>query len=193
MPRIGMEPQRRAALVQATIDEVGQAGSLDVTVSRIARRAGVSSALAHHYFGAKDALFLAAMRHILALFVRSVRHRLARANSSRYRLDAVIQASFDADQFEGHVVNAWLNFYVAAQTSPDAKRLLRAYHARLRSNLLANLRPLMGAGAEEAADTIAALIDGFYIRAALGPDALDSTQATRRVMALAHLMLAREA
>ena len=56
MPKVGVEPIRKAALVNATIAEVGRAGSLDVTVSQIAKRAGMSSALAHHYFGAKDEL-----------------------------------------------------------------------------------------------------------------------------------------
>ena len=65
MPKVGMEPIRRDALVRATIAEIGAAGSLDVTVSRIAKRAGMSSALAHHYFGGKDQIFEAAMRQIL--------------------------------------------------------------------------------------------------------------------------------
>ena len=49
MPKLGMEPIRRAALVKATIAEVGAAASLDVTVSQIAKRAGMSSARARHY------------------------------------------------------------------------------------------------------------------------------------------------
>ena len=65
MPKLGMEPIRRDALVKATIAEIGAAQSLDVTVGQIARRAGMSSALAHHYFGGKDQIFLAAMRYIL--------------------------------------------------------------------------------------------------------------------------------
>ena len=48
MPKVGMEPIRRAALVEATIAAIGEAGSLEVTVSQIAKRAGMSSALAHH-------------------------------------------------------------------------------------------------------------------------------------------------
>ena len=36
MPKLGMEPIRRAALVKATIEEIGAHGSLDVTVARIA-------------------------------------------------------------------------------------------------------------------------------------------------------------
>jgi TetR/AcrR family transcriptional repressor of bet genes len=58
----------RARLVQATIHEIGAAGSLDVTVGQIAKRAGVSPALAFHYFGGKDRLFLAAMRAILSVY-----------------------------------------------------------------------------------------------------------------------------
>jgi TetR/AcrR family transcriptional repressor of bet genes len=60
-----MEPIRREALVKATIAEIGAMGSLDVTVSKIAKRAGMSPALAHHYFGSKDRILLAAMQHIL--------------------------------------------------------------------------------------------------------------------------------
>ena len=65
MPKVGMEPIRRSALVKATIAEIGAAGNLDVTVGQIAKRAGMSTTLAHHYFGGKDQIFLAAMRHIL--------------------------------------------------------------------------------------------------------------------------------
>ena len=77
MPKVGMEAPRRAALVQATVAEVGAAGSLDVSVAQIARRAGMSSALAHHYFGSKQRIFSAAMRYILTAYGNSVRARLA--------------------------------------------------------------------------------------------------------------------
>jgi len=183
MPKLGMEPIRRAALVKATIDEIGRAGSLDVTVSQIARRAGVSSALAHHYFGAKEQIFLAAMRHILTGYAAAVRAGLAGARAPRARLEAVIRASFQGGQFQGDVVSAWLNFYVAAQHSSPARRLLTVYQKRLRSNLLHDLRPLLGVRADEAAETLAALIDGLYIRAALGRDDPDGAASARRVLA----------
>lgn len=166
-----MEPIRRQALVQATIAEIGHAGSLDVTVSRIARRAGVSSALAHHYFGGKDQLFLAAMRHILAVYGRSVCAALKAAEGPRARLDAILRASFGPENFDDATISAWLNFYVAARHAPEASRLLAVYQRRLRSNLLHALRPLVGARAGAVAEAIAALIDGLYIRAALAPRA----------------------
>ncbi len=190
MPKLGMEPIRRAALLKATIDEVAAAGSLDVTVGRIARRAGVSSALAHHYFGGKEDLLLAAMRHILTLYGGAVRAALAGADGPRARLDAIVRAGFEAEQFSGDVVGAWLNFYVAAQGSPRAQRLLSVYQGRLRSNLLHALRPLAGARAGVAADTAAALIDGLYIRAALSPAKADPSRAADKVLDVLDLMIA---
>jgi AcrR family transcriptional regulator len=78
---------------------VGLAGSLDVTVGKIASRAGVSSALAHHYFGGKDALFLAAMRHILSEFGAQVLMALAKSETDTARVEAVIRASFGSGNF----------------------------------------------------------------------------------------------
>ena len=167
MPKLGMEPIRKAALVNATISEIGRIGSLDVTVSQIARRAGMSSALAHHYFGSKEAMFLAAMRHILTLYGAEVRGALALADGPEARLRAVLRASFSAGNFRREVVGAWLNFWVLAQTVPGAKRLLAVYQRRLRSNLLAGLRPLAGDRAGMIAEGLGALIDGLYLREVL--------------------------
>ncbi|MFP4273580.1 MAG: transcriptional regulator BetI, partial [Paracoccaceae bacterium] len=108
MPKLGMEPIRRAALVKATIDEIGAAGSLDVTVAQIARRAGMSSALAHHYFGGKEQIFLAAMRHVLALYGAGVRGALAMADGPQARIEAIVRASFSGDNFRREVISAWL-------------------------------------------------------------------------------------
>ncbi len=189
MPKLGVEPIRRAALIKATIDEIGAAGSLEVTVSQIARRAGMSSALAHHYFGGKEQIFLAAMRHILGQYGAGVRGALAGAagGGPRARLEAIVRASFEAGHFRPEVIGAWLNFYVLAQSLPGAARLLRIYRARLRSNLLAGLRPLAGARAEKLAESLAALIDGAWLHAALGP--VEGRAAADRVLECLDMML----
>jgi TetR/AcrR family transcriptional repressor of bet genes len=181
MPKLGMEPIRKTALVKATIVEIGRAGSLDVTVGQIARRAGMSTALAHHYFGGKEAIFLAAMRHILSLYGAEVRGALAAADGPRARLDAILLASFSPTNFRREVVSAWLNFYVLAQTVPGARRLLTVYQGRLRSNLTGALRPLIGARAPEVAEGLGALIDGVYLREALNVGASDGSAAVALV------------
>ena len=181
MPKQGMEPIRRAALIDAAIAEIGHAGSLDVTVSRIAKRAGVSSGLAHHYFGGKDDILLAAMRHVLRIYSGEVRTRLAKSDGPADRLSAIVRASFAPSNFQPDTIAAWVNFYVLALSSDQAARLLRVYRARLRSNLLHDLRPLIGDASTQTAERIAALIDGLYLRHGLS-DAPDGTAAAALVL-----------
>ena len=173
MPKLGMEPIRRSALVEATIHEIGACGSLDVTVSRIARRAGMSSALAHHYFGSKEAIFAAAMRHIVMLYGAEVRGALAMAHTPRQRLEAIVRASFAPRQFRIETISAWLNFYVQAQKSDAARRLLHIYQQRLRSNLHHEFRQLAGGEARTLTRGLAAMIDGLYLRQALRATPVD--------------------
>ncbi|WP_199910661.1 choline-binding transcriptional repressor BetI [Loktanella sp. Alg231-35] len=189
MPKLGMEPIRRAALVKATIDEIGAVGNLDVTVSNIAKRAGMSSALAHHYFGGKDQIFLAAMRHTLAIYAAEVRTALKGATGHRARLEAVIRAGFSSSNFQPEVIAAWLNFYVLAQTSTDAHRLLRIYQRRLHSNLMHDLRPLVGDHAPGTAARLAGLIDGLYLHQGLSRSRAELSDATAHVLALLNIEL----
>ena len=168
MPRKAVEPLRRAALVEATIGEIAERGSADATVARIARRAGVSGALAHHYFGSKERILLAAMRHILMVFGAEARGALRMAGTPEDRLRAIVRVCFSPTGFRDETVAAWLDFYVQARTHAPTRRLLTVYQRRLRSNLIAALRPLCD-DPEAVAEGAAALIDGCYIRAALGP------------------------
>lgn len=196
MPKIGMEPLRRRALIDATLSAIGSRGSLDVTMSDIAGRAGVSSALAHHYFGAKDDLLQATMRHLLTELNADTRQALATSGTPRARVSATIAVNFSGKQFQPETIAAWLAFYVEAQKSTALRRLLRIYARRLHSNLMSGLVALMPrADAEQTAEAIAALIDGLYIRRALKDgtpnaasavgiveDYLETKLATRKVL-----------
>lgn len=182
MPKVGQEPARRAALLRATINEIGLAGSLDVTVGQIAKRAGMSTALAHYYYASKDAIFLAAMRHILSEFARLVHDEMAGAQTPAEKLNAIIDASLGKEQFASEIVSAWLVFYVQAQRSPDAARLLKVYVRRLHSNLVHCLRGFVSREqAQEIAQGTAAMIDGIYIRHALQNTAPSRAEARHMV------------
>lgn len=190
MPRLGMEPLRRKALIDATLGAVGERGSLDVTMAEIATRAGVSSALAHHYFGAKDDLLLATMRHLLGELRREAAAALREARTPRGRLDAIVSVSFSPGQFSAEIIGAWLAFYVAAQHSEPMRRLLRIYARRLHANLMAGFSPLLPrAAAAEAAEATAALIDGLYIRRALKQGEPDPVSAIALVRSYLDLRL----
>ena len=182
MPKQGMETQRRSALVEATIHEIGARGSLDVTVNQIAKRAGMSSALAHHYFGSKEQMFNAAMRHILSLYGAEVRGALTMAKTPRERIEAIIRASFSPRQFQPECVSAWLNFYVQAHKSEAARRLLNIYQWRMRSNLRHAVRQATGGDGRTLTRGLAAMIDGLYLRQALANEPLAAEEAIAVMM-----------
>lgn len=182
MPRIGMEPLRRKALISAAIEAIHDRGMGQVTMGEIARRAGVSAALAHHYFGGKDQLLLATMRHLLSELGDEIQMRLAQARTPEERLSAVIRGNFAEGQFRPAVISAWLAFYLQAQNDPEARRLLHVYMRRLESNLLHALRELTTREhAARIAETAGALIDGLWIRRSLAETAPDPEGAAKLV------------
>ncbi|AXI47483.1 transcriptional regulator BetI [Sulfitobacter sp. SK012] len=187
MPKVGMEPLRRASLVEATISEIGRARSLDVTVGQIAKAAGMSTALAHHYFGGKDQIFFAAMRHILVEYGVEVRTALAGTQTPRERAEAIVRANFAQTCFTPETICAWMSLYAAASKGGRMQRLLRLYQGRLRSNLRHALRPI-SAQPEADAETLAALIDGLYLRAALS-EAATADDARNAAMSILDLLL----
>ncbi|NKJ06980.1 transcriptional regulator BetI [Rhizobium sp. SG741] len=168
MPKVGMEPVRRKALVDAAMRVIGDHGSLTVTMSEIAKQAGVSPALAHHYFGSKEQLLIETVRAHLQRLRDSVVTALRAARTPREKLSAIIRVSFQADQFAPETIAAWLAFYAEAQRSEETRRFLVIYARRLHSNLVANLKPLcLAEDAERIAEGAAAMIDGLYIRQSL--------------------------
>ncbi len=169
MPKVGMEPVRRKALVDAALHVIGDQGTLSVTMSDIARQAGVSAALAHHYFGSKEQLLVETVRSLLKQLRDDTVTALSAASTPRERLSAIVRVSFQADQFSPETIAAWLAFYSEAQRSEETRRFLVIYARRLHSNLVSNLKQLCVADdAQRIAEGTAAMIDGLYIRRALG-------------------------
>jgi TetR/AcrR family transcriptional regulator, transcriptional repressor of bet genes len=194
MPRTGAESQRRKALIDAAVHMIGQNGSLDVSVKQIADLAGMSPALAFHYFGDKDAIIIETMRHLLRQFSREATSQLTGVADPIGRVQAIIAASFAPSQFDRRSIAAWLVFYLHAYSSEQAARLLHIYTRRLHSNLLEPLRKLLPENqAADAAVNVAATIDGLYIRHALRTGGPDAAEAVRICNRLFSALIARRA
>ena len=58
----GGESDAQERIIAAAVDEFGELGYDGATMRGIAARAGVDSALVHHYFGTKEQVFVAAMQ-----------------------------------------------------------------------------------------------------------------------------------
>ena len=110
------------------------------------------------------------------------RREQGRAKTPQERLCAIANASFGHGNFKRETIYSWLIFYTLALKSPQARRLLYLYQRRLHSNLVHDLRPLVGERAPDVARRIAGLIDGLYVRYALDETAEDGGEAAEHVL-----------
>jgi TetR/AcrR family transcriptional regulator, transcriptional repressor of bet genes len=195
MPKLGMREVRRAQLIDATLLTIDQAGLSGTTLASVAQRANISTGIVSHYFGDKDGLLEATMRHILRdLWAATTRRRIAAKPQPRARLRAIVAANFDVSQVSGPVMKTWLAFWTESMHEPTLRRLQRVNTRRLYSNLCAEFaKELPRGAARRAASGLAAMIDGLWLRGALSGDPFDTRAALRLANDYIDMLLVRTA
>ncbi len=194
MPRIRIEDIRRQELTEAAWSVLQAHGFGGTTLQRVATAAGVSKGMVLHYFRDKDTLIEQAMRYENALLRDEVIRRMRLAGDPYGRLLAIVEGNFDPAHFQPAICLAWLSLCAEVPHKRQFQRVQRAIHARMHSNLLSALRPLLpAAAAERTARSLSALIDGLWLRAGLGTVELSASQALAEVMLLVELAVPRPA
>ena len=168
MPRDELEEVRKSQLIEVTIDSLAEVGYVGSTLAQIASRADVSPGLVAHYFDDKDGLLEAAFRTLGRRVADGVRARMRNVHTPRGRIQALIDTNLGPEEFMQRTGSAWLAFWGQVPHVEGLKRVQSAYQRRMLSNLRHALRHLVPAGeARSLAATIAAMIDGVWLRAAL--------------------------
>lgn len=172
MGRQNIKAIRQAELIEAVIATIHTHGFAALTVNHIAKEAQTSTGSIHYYFGGKEALLEATMRHLLSTLRDAVLQRLDGQTNSEQRLAAIVSGNFDKTLFTNQSCSVWMQFWAYAPYSPKLARLHRLNKSRVRSNLRAELKQLMPAQSVETARTaIQSYMDGIWLHAAQ-PDAV---------------------
>ncbi|HIG36462.1 MAG TPA: transcriptional regulator BetI [Oceanospirillaceae bacterium] len=185
MPKLGMPEIRRPQLIRATMEVINQVGFLNASVAKIGQQAGISPSIINHYFGGKSGLVEATMRSILKDLSCGINLRLSKVpkDDTLARIEAIVGENFSSHQQDEAVVKTWLAFWAQAMHDPALNRLQRVNEKRLLSYLRLELkRSMPHAQAQMAATSIAALIDGIWLRGALNREGIDSNLARQVVM-----------
>lgn len=179
MARLDVESIRRQQLIDATLKVIEVNGFQGATIGKIAQASGMSVGIVSHYFGGKQGLLEAAMRHLLATLSGDVlRSMEQRPDTPRDRLMAIVDANFSSVQTDPQSAKTWLAFWTQAMHSPELMRLQRVNERRLLSNLQYYLKALLPVDRVKGiAQTIAALIDGFWLRAAMSEGRIEPDEA----------------
>ena len=176
MPKLGVAEIRKPQLIEATMEAINAVGLQKANVVMISGYAGVSPAIINHHFGGKDNLLEATMRSVLKQLSDSIRRQLADVPREDVmgRLNAIVRGNFDDTQVDSKVVKTWLAFWTQSMHNDALFRLQRVNEKRLLSYLTYELcRVLPRERARFVAQTVAALIDGIWLRGALTPEGIN--------------------
>ncbi|MFT4573614.1 transcriptional regulator BetI [Marinomonas primoryensis] len=181
MPKVGMPEIRKPQLIEAAIKAIDKYGFAGATVSVIGKKAGVSPAIINHYFGGKDGLYEATMKSLIREFFEILSKEVTKTKkkSAKHRVMAIVKASFSQSQTHPQVVKAWMGFWASAMHKPSLYRLQNVYSKRLKTSLVCVLKEEFEIEkARSTAFTVAALIDGMWLRGSLagGIDKIESAE-----------------
>jgi TetR/AcrR family transcriptional repressor of bet genes len=169
-PRHDTAARRRQQLRKAAYETAGKYGFQALTVAGIARHAGISKGIVHHYFAGKEDLIEQTVRFAHAEFRKAVLDGLRKARSPSERLWSVIDGSFAASIFQPRYRRLWLSIFEAAKTNPRLARLCEIVDRRTITHVTMPLRQLVApAEVEVKAYTIMALMDGCWFLSVAEP------------------------
>jgi AcrR family transcriptional regulator len=185
----------RVRILESACDLIAAEGIDDVRIARVATRAGVSTALVHHYFSTRDELLQQALLHS---FETAGSERFAdgpEAEPTAARgLARAIETCLPMPGAQERDWTLWVELWLRAVRDPSLRPFAAALYGRYRDWFAAVIRRGLESGeftsdrsAEELANLAVALLDGAGVRALIQDPAMDVTAArdlVRRALAV---------
>jgi len=184
-PRPPVAPERRAAIVRATIRCLARDGYAGLTMKRIAAEAGLSPGILHYYFRDKRAILARAAATVIADLDRRMATESRGARDARGRLRALLRACLRIALESRDFWAVFIELWGEALHDRNLGRLNRRAYARARRLLARSVARGMAAGAfrqvppDEAAAVILALTDGLSLQLTFDPDLMPVGRAVR--------------
>ena len=138
-PRPTVAPERRAAIVRATIRCLARDGYAGLTMKRIAAEAGVSPGILHYYFRDKRAILGRAAATVMADLDRRVATEARGARDARGHLRALLRACLEVATESRDFWTVFIELWGEALHDRELARLNRRAYARARRLLAAGV------------------------------------------------------
>jgi len=107
----------RAAILDATIEQLAEHGYGRTTTVEVAERAGVSRGALVHHFSTRFDLVLAALEHLCERRLEELEAGIARLSATEDRPSAFVDLMWST--FEGPLFTAQLELWMAARADPE--------------------------------------------------------------------------
>jgi len=115
-----IQAARRHQLIDAAVAVIAEHGLSQLTLAKVAGRAGLTAAMVNFHFRNKSELLLATLRALSREFQDSVESAITAApDAPRARLEAFIEASFDPALCDPRKVAVWYAFLAESQARAE--------------------------------------------------------------------------
>jgi TetR/AcrR family transcriptional repressor of bet genes len=179
MPKVGMEPIRKAQLIDATLKSIEENGLQGTTIAKICKISGLAQGIVSHYFGGKQQLIEATVWYLISSLQVELVKKLVSIDPDDHvaRLYAIIDSNFSHIQTSKPSSVTWISFWAQSAHDPSLARLQNINERRLLSNIKYSMKRLVSEEEYVAvSQTLAALIDGLWLRSALSQGAVTMEQ-----------------
>jgi AcrR family transcriptional regulator len=146
-PRKMSRETRRGQLIEATIEVLADRGFARVTLTEVARRAGLSHGLVNFHFKTKEGLMAETLLYLAEEYRQNWQAAMERAGEApAAQLDSLIRADFAPQICTQARLSAWCSFWGEAQSRPFYQELCGANDAAYIANLEAICTRLVAEG-----------------------------------------------
>jgi AcrR family transcriptional regulator len=189
-PRPQIEHIRKPQILAAAAEVISERGISGTRIADVAERAGTSAAAVLYWFRSKDELLAEALIVDEHRFDEELAVRLARLDSPSAKLLELLEAC--ANEYDWTL---WLELWTRALRDPE----VREARERLDEHWRATLSRIIRTGVEraefapdnvdQAAHTLASLIDGLAVQVTLGDGTIPQNRALELSIAAANRLL----
>jgi AcrR family transcriptional regulator len=182
-PRPRLDHVRRPAILAAAAEVIRERGLENTRVVDVAERAGTSAPSVLYWFASKAELLSVALTAAEENFYEQLDERLARLDSARDRIVAVIESASGTGDYDAAL---WMELWARALRDDELAGIRKQLDERWRGTIAAIVRQGQEAGEfgptdpDELALLLASLLDGFSVQIALG-DSVGTPQRAREL------------
>ncbi|WAJ28064.1 TetR family transcriptional regulator C-terminal domain-containing protein [Antarcticirhabdus aurantiaca] len=175
---------RKADMIEATLDCIADVGIQATTVRAVAARAGVSNGLIRHHFESKDKLITAAYRRTIEMMSEPMLAVMKGPSQPPHaRLAGFVVASLSGPNADPRLLSLWATFISQIHANPHFAQEHRVGYAAYREateELIADVMTAEGRipsvqERRRLAIAINAVIDGLWLEGCLSADEIDES------------------
>ena len=180
---------RREQLIAATMKCIARKGLSNMTLSQVAKQAGMSQGIVNLHFDSKDNLLNETLRHVADDYRSQFEQTLARAEPTpAARLQSVLELDLKPSVCDRNKLAVWFAFWGESKARPTYRRISGEADRRYDGDMRQLCADVIEEGgytnvtAEAATEALTSMTHGIWLSCLINPQSWDRDAAMEAIM-----------